>query len=83
MELIELVRNAQSGNEQAIAEICQRFTGLVKKYAFQSHVRPIAEEALSQGWLEVVQGIQQYDEQAGVPFAGYIESRVKFGIWNL
>lgn len=83
MELIELVRNAQSGNEQAITEICQRFTGLVKKYAFQSHVRPIAEEALSQGWLEVVQGIQQYDEQAGVPFAGYIESRVKFGIWNL
>lgn len=83
MELILLVRKAQSGDKEAIQEICQRFTGLVKKYAFQSHVRPIAEEAMAQGWLEVVQGIQQYDEQAGVPFAGYMESRVKFGIWNL
>lgn len=83
MELILLVRKAQSGDRGAIAEICRRFTGLVKKYAFQSHVRLIADEALSQGWLEVVQGIQHYDEQTGVPFAGYVESRVKYGIWNL
>lgn len=83
MELMVLVKKAQAGDEQAVSEICERFTGLVKKYAYRPHVRTIAEEALSQGWLEVVQGIRQYDEKAGIQFAGYIESRVKYGIWNL
>lgn len=78
-----LVRKAQAGDEQAVCEICERFTGLVKKYAYRPHMRTIVEEALSQGWLEVVQGIRQYDEKSGVPFAGYMESRVKYGIWNL
>ncbi|WP_378950699.1 RNA polymerase sigma factor [Pelosinus sp. sgz500959] len=83
MELMELVKKAQEGNEQAIYDICLRFTGLVKKYAFQPHIRPIAEDAQSQGWLAVVQGIKQYDAYCGVQFAGYIESRVKYAIWNL
>lgn len=83
MELVMLVRKAQEGDEQAVCEICERFTGLVKKYAYRPHVRLIAEEALSQGWLEVIQGIRQYDEKTGINFAGYIESRVMYGIWNL
>lgn len=83
MELIELVKKAQAGDDQAIYDVCLRFTGLVKKYAFQSHVRPIADEAQSQGWLAVLEGIRQYDDRCGVHFAGYIESRVKYGIWNL
>lgn len=83
MELINLVRRAQAGDSQAVQDICLRFTGLVKKYAFQPHIRPIAEEAQSQGWLAVVQGIKQFDENNGVPFAGFMESRVKYGIWNL
>lgn len=83
MELTKLVEKAQAGDREAIHDICLRFTGLVKKYAFQPHIRPIAEEAQSQGWLAVVQGIRQYDENCGVYFAGYIESRVKYAIWNL
>ena len=83
MELTRLVERAQAGDDQAIHEVCLRFTGLVKKYAFQPHIRPIAEEALSQGWLSVLQGIQLYDETCGIQFAGYIESRVKYGVWNL
>lgn len=83
MELIQLVKRAQAGDSQAAHDVCLRFTGLVKKYAFQPHIRPIAEEAQSQGWLAVVEGIKQYDESSGVQFAGYIESRVKYGIWNL
>ena len=83
MELIELVKRAQAGDSQAVHDVCLRFTGLVKKYAFQPHIRPIADEAQSQGWLSVVQGIREYDDNCGVRFAGFIESRVKFGIWNL
>jgi len=83
MELIKLVRRAQAGDSQAVHDVCLRFTGLVKKYAFQPHIRPIAEEALSHGWLAVMEGIRQYDEHSGVQFPAYMESRVKFGIWNL
>lgn len=83
MELMDLVKRAQEGESEAIHEICLRFTGLVKKYAFQPHIRPIAEEAQSQGWLALVQSIKQYDACSGVPFAGYVESRVKYAIWNL
>lgn len=83
MELMELVKKAQQGDEQAASEICLRFTGLVKKYAFQPHIRPMAEEAQAQGWLAIVQGIWQYDAACNVPFPGYLESKVKYAIWNL
>ena len=80
---MELVKRAKEEDDQAIHDLCQRFTGLVKKYAFQPHIRPIAEEAQGQGWLALVQGIKQYDEGCRVPFAAYMESRVKYAIWNL
>ena len=83
MELMELVKKAQDGDQEAIHDICLRFTGLVNKYAFQPHIRSIGEDAQSQGWLAVVQGIKQYDPYCGVPFAGYVESCVKYAIWNL
>jgi len=83
MELSKLVKRAQAGDAQAISDVCVRFTGLVKKYAFQPHIRPITDDALSQGWLAVLEAIRLYDESCGVPFAGYLESRVKYGIWNL
>jgi len=83
IELLYLVRNAQAGDSEAMEEICLRFTGLIKKYAFQPHIRPIAEEAQSQGWLALVQGIRKYDEGSGIPFAGYMESQVKYAVWNL
>lgn len=83
MELLNWVKRAQAGDEQAVHDLCLQFTGLVKKYAFAPHIRPIAEEAQSQGWLAVVQSINQYDGYRGVQFAGYVESRVKYAIWNL
>lgn len=83
MELLNLVKKAQEGEEEALHEVCLRFTGLVKKYARQPHIRLIAEEAEAQGWLAFVQSIKEYDPGSGVPFAGYAESRVKYAIWNL
>ena len=83
MELNQLVRTAQAGDKQAFAEICNRFTGLVKKHANKPHLRPIVEEATAQGWLAVVQAVKSYDEACGVHFAGYVDSKVKFALWNL
>lgn len=85
MDLEELVREAQQGyaGQAAFADICRRFAGLVKKYATQPHLAGLKEEAIAEGWLAVVSAVQTYDSQSGVRFAGYVESRVKFAIWNL
>jgi RNA polymerase sigma factor (sigma-70 family) len=83
MELNQLVKRAQAGDGQAFQEVTVRFTGLVKKYAGKDHLRPIAEEAKAQGWLAVVQAVKSYDEHCGVHFAGYVDSKIKFAVWNL
>lgn len=53
VDLAALIAQAQQGEEEAFAEICRRFAGLVKKYAFQQHLRPIADEAQAHGWLAI------------------------------
>jgi RNA polymerase sigma factor (sigma-70 family) len=83
MELNQLVKKAQAGDRQAFQEVTARFTGLVRKYAGKSHLRPIAEEAEAQGWLAVAQAVKFYDENCGVHFAGYVDSKIKFAVWNL
>lgn len=83
MELNQLVKRAQAGDSQAFQEVAARFTGLVKKYAGKDHVRPIAEEARAQSWLAVAQAVKSYDEHCGVHFAGYVDSKIKFAVWNL
>lgn len=83
MELIELTLKSQQGDTDAFNEICQRFTGLVRKYANQAHVRAIRAEAEAEAWLAVAEAVLMYDEKSGVPVAGLIESKVKFAIWNM
>lgn len=83
MELNKLVEMAKQGDEAAFQEICKRFTGLVKKLAYQSHLRPIAEEAVSIGFLTIVEGVKEYNASRGIPFEGYIQSKLRFAMWNL
>lgn len=79
----ELVKQAQQGNQEAFAEICRRFTPLVKKHAFQAHLKGIVEEAEGQAWLALVEAVQGYKADSQVPFAAFAESRVRYGVWNL
>lgn len=85
MKIEQLVIQAQARNEggEAFAEVCRRFAGLVKKYANQPHVAGIKEEAAAEGWLAVAAAVRTYDPAAGVRFAGYVESRVRYAVWNL
>ncbi len=83
MELTKLVSRAQAGDQAAFAVVCQRFEGLIKKYAFRPHLRPLAEDAQAEAWLAVALAVQSYDKTVGVQFAGYVESRVKYALWNL
>ncbi|MEG6585014.1 RNA polymerase sigma factor [Dendrosporobacter sp. 1207_IL3150] len=83
MDLNTLVYQAQAGDDEAFEQVCQLFEGLVKKYAYQSHLRPLYEEAVAEAWLALVQAVSTYDAQHGTNFAGYAESKVKFAMWNL
>jgi RNA polymerase sigma factor (sigma-70 family) len=83
MEFNQLVMLAQTGNNEAFEQICQQYAGLIKRQAYQAHLRPIQEEALAEGWLALSQAIVSYNPDFGVQFAGYAESKVKFALWNL
>ncbi len=83
MDMAELAEQACQGDEAAFSLLCRQFTGLVKRYARQSHVRSIAEEAEAEGWLAVVKAVRTFDSKLGIPLAGYVESQVKFAVWNL
>jgi len=82
-ELHQLVASAQQGDDAAFAEICRRFEGLVVKQAFQAHLRSIGEDAKAEGLLAVVEAVRTYNPASSVPFAGYVESRVRYRMWNL
>lgn len=78
-----MVSKAQAGNHNAFHEVCRRFEGLVKRQAYKSHLRSLGEDALAEGWLAVAEAVKSYDRKTGVPFAGYVESKVKYALWNL
>ena len=63
MDIHQWVEEAQEGNQEAFAYICRQFAGLVKKYAFQAHVRAIAEEAEAQGWLALTEAVRPMTEK--------------------
>lgn len=83
IEELVIAAQAEEAGGEAFTEICGRFAGLVKKYAGQAHVASIKDEAMAEGWLAVVTAVSTYEPASGVRFAGYVESRVKYAVWNL
>ncbi|WP_371380925.1 sigma-70 family RNA polymerase sigma factor [Sporomusa aerivorans] len=61
--------------------LCQQFKPLIKKYA--GIYRKSVPDAESEAWLALLQAIHNFNPDLGVPLAGYLESRVKFGLLNL
>lgn len=78
-----MVIEAQKGNAVAFEAICKQFTGLVKKSAYQAHIRTIYEEAVAVGYLALVEAIKTFDLSLEIKFAGYAQSKIKFAMWNL
>lgn len=83
MELEELVSLAQAGQPEAYREVCLRFEGLVHKLALRPHLAAIREEAIAEGRLAVATAVVSFSPAAGIRFAGYVDSRVTYAMWNL
>jgi len=62
-------------------KICEQFKPLVKKYA--GIHRKSVPDAESEAWLALIQAMHTYNPDFKVPLAGYLESRVKYGLLNL
>ena len=54
------------------------FAPLVRKYTWNK-----SEDIRAEAWLAVVEAIKLYDSTKGVPFAGYVKSKVKYSVWNM
>jgi RNA polymerase sigma factor (sigma-70 family) len=52
------------------------------KYARQNHLAGVFEDATAEGWLAVVEAVRKYDSSRPTNFAGYVNSCVKYAIWN-
>lgn len=83
MQLENLVKKAQQGDNKAFADLCKQFEGLMKKTAGKSYVGTVYEDALSTVYLAFIEAVKTYDGNTGIPFAGYAQSKVKFALWNL
>lgn len=54
------------------------FAPLVRKYTWNK-----SEDVRAEAWLAVVEATKLYDSTKGVPFAGFVKSRVKYSVWNM
>lgn len=54
------------------------FAPLVRKYTWNK-----SEDVRAEAWLAVVEATKLYDSTKGVPFAGFVKSRVKYTVWNM
>lgn len=54
------------------------FAPLVRKYTWNK-----SEDVKAEAWLAVVEATKLYDSSKGIPFAGYVKSKVKYSVWNM
>lgn len=54
------------------------FEPLVRRYTWNK-----SEDVRAEAWLAVVEATKLYDSTKGVPFAGYVKSKVKYSVWNM
>lgn len=69
--------------KEAIACLCRRYEGLVRKYARAAHLQTVAGDAESRLWVVLLEAIYAYDPAASVPVPAFFQSRIKFAQWNM
>lgn len=80
---IELIEKSQKGDENALSTLCKKYEPLILKYAKNSHVATLGEDVKSELWLIFLEAVYKYTPTKGIPVAGYLQSAIKYGQWNL
>lgn len=66
----------------AYAELCKRYEPLLLKHCKGMHINTIREDMYSHLWTVFLEAIHDFDIFGDTPFAGYINSKIRFGQWN-
>lgn len=71
-----LVAAAREGASDAMMELVTRYEPLLRRAAGQAHFASIRDDALAEATVSFVRAVRDYDDAAGVPFAGFGKARV-------
>ncbi len=81
-ELKELIAKAKKKDVEAMEELFNQFTPLLKSRAKKySGVGLEYEDVFQQGALLFILAVYDYEEKGDVPFAGYIKKRINWGLY--
>lgn len=75
-EEMELLKRAAKGDKEAGERIRLQYWPLVLRAAHQPHLATLREEAESVAALSLVEAMNFYDPEAGVPFAAYAKNKI-------
>ncbi|WP_298705054.1 sigma-70 family RNA polymerase sigma factor [uncultured Veillonella sp.] len=78
-----IVKLAQAGHAQSIAQLCQNYEPLIRKYASLTPVHKVKEDLENELWCCFLKALKEYDASTHIPFSGFIKSRIKYGQYNL
>lgn len=80
----QLAEAYQEGSTQALEELLHRYMPLILSYAKRQHTLTLGrEEVIHQLILLFIEAIKAYDAQGPIPLAGYLQSKIHYGHWNL
>ena len=78
-----IIRDAQSGNRDAMERIIMQYWPLVLAAGRQRYVWSITEDAVGAAAEELVRSVQAFDAARGVPFAAFAKVRVYGAVSHL
>lgn len=75
----ELVVNAKNGDKNSMEDILVKLQPLIYSSIKKYYYKPLEMQDLVQdGNITIIQSVMDFDFTLGVPFLGYIKSRLKF-----
>lgn len=78
MEILNLIIKSKLKNKEALEELTERFTPLIKKLSNKYYIRGYSEEDLKQiGFLSLIKAIKKYDINSGKSPIAYIKSSIE------
>lgn len=86
-QLIKVIQKESSNsshptNTVALCMLCQRYRPLIYKYALSRPTETEYEDMESFLWLTFIDAVKSFHLEGSVPFAGYAQSRIKYGQYN-
>ncbi|RMC92321.1 sigma-70 family RNA polymerase sigma factor [Clostridium autoethanogenum] len=84
LQLEILLERAQSGDKNAVENICIKFNGMVINMAKCTYIKGYdMEDLIQEGRCSVIKAIGMYDINSKYPFAAYVKSSVKKNFYNM